>query len=357
MQEEEKKSFPETFRDMRMTPWLLGAGSAVLVLAVLGILSAYVFPYRWGVTQKVRAVLPFPAVMVEYGTAATSRDIARDLASIRRFYENQDFGSMGLRVDFTTEDGKKRLKIREREIVNKMAEDEAIRILAARQGVTVTDDQAAAEVAKRMQEVGGNESDVKDRLFRLYGWGLRDFREKVVIPSMLEESLRTSFAADASQFVSAKAKIESAAHALADGKDFSAVASEFSEGRTATDGGALGWFIYGDLIAPLQEAAKTQKVGIPGAALESDLGFHILQVDERKTENGKDLVRVSQIFTKKKTFGDWLSEQMTGLHVRVLLPEYVWDRDASRVEFKDSLLRQYETEILKKSEGDASLLY
>lgn len=347
----------EKWASLRVNSWLLGAGSAAIIVLALALLFAYALPSSWRVTGQVRSMLPLPIATIGMSTAASYDDVADNLASVRRFYETQDFASLGMRVDFTTEDGEKRLKIREREIVNKMIEDETIRILAAREGIVISEQQAAEAVARELENIGGSEENVKEKLSRLYGWDLVEFQEKVVLPSLYEEALLAKFEEKYSRSADARGKAEQAAKQLADGRDFKDVAVEFSDGRTAEEGGSMGWFAYADLIESLQEPAKTQKVGIPGSIVESPLGFHILQVDERKTEGGKEMVRLSQVFSRKPTFAEWLAGNMSDMDIRVLAPEYEWDNEAARVEFGDPQLRQFEEEILRKAEGDASLVF
>jgi DNA polymerase III delta subunit len=75
-------------------------------------------------------VIPFPAAIVDYTNVVYLSDVEKDLASIETFYQTQDLSKEGLRVDFTTPDGKKRLQIKEREILDKLVEDKIIEILA-----------------------------------------------------------------------------------------------------------------------------------------------------------------------------------------------------------------------------------
>jgi hypothetical protein len=198
---------------------------------------------------------------------------------------------------------------------------------------------------------------VEARLSKLYGWSIPEFTTKVVLPSLYEEELKKRFAADTSRFAEAKKKAEESRKRLDDGRTFSDVAGELSEGRTSDKGGDMGWFAYDDLDVSLQDAAKRQKAGIPGDVIESELGFHIILVNDRKSEGGNGLVSLSQIFVRKQTFGDWLTEEMKALSVHVLAPEYEWNDELARVEFRDQELRQFEANLLQNSEGDASVLF
>lgn len=343
------------WNEWRVGSWFLGMGSAAAIAFLIGLLFAYVLPSTWDVTGKIRSVLPLPVAMVGWGSVASYGDLAENLSSVRRFYETQDFAALGMRVDFTTADGQKRLKIREKEILNKMIEDEALKRLASREGIHISEADAAKSVAEQVRAIGGEEKGISEKLSRLYGWNLAEFEEKVVLPSLYEEALRKRFEADSTQFAAAKDKAEQGKRLLADGRSFADAAREISEGRTADQGGSMGWFSYDNLILPLQEPAKKQAIGESGEIIESVLGFHILEVNERKTEKGKELVRLSQIFVAKRTFGDWLAEEMRKMDIRVLAPEYEWNDEGARAEFRNAGFRQFEKEILERSDGDASV--
>ena len=345
------------WNEWQVGSWLLGMGSAAVIAVVAGLLFAYILPSSWTITGKVRGMLPLPVATVNWKSPASFHDLSSNLASVRRFYETQDFASIGMRIDFTTPDGRKRLKVREKEILNKMIEDEALRTIAVREGIRISEADATKAVAEQLKQMGGEERGVTEKLSRFYGWNLSEFEEKVVLPSLYEEELRKRFESDATQFVEAKTKTEQAKKLLADGRSFADAAKEVSDGKTADKGGAMGWFSYEDLILPLQEPAKAQKIGVAGDIIESALGFHVLQVDERKTEKGKEFVRLSQIFVAKRTFGDWLAGEMKNMNIHVLMPEYQWNKETARAEFRDSDLRDFEKNILEKSEGDASVVF
>lgn len=344
-------------REWRLGSWLLGIGSALIAVVVLGMVIAYLLPGSWTLTKSVRERLPFPMVNVGFRGVASFRNVADDLSAVKGFYENQDFSMIGLRVDFTTEDGKKRLKIREREIINRMLENEVIWREAKSRGIEISREQADKAVAEQLSAEGNDVKGVENRIMRLYGWSISQFTEKVVRPSLYEEELKKLFDADTSRFAEAKKKADEAKKRLADGRAFADVAAELSEGRTADKGGDMGWFAYDNLDESLRDAARNQKIGVAGDVLGSELGFHILVVNERKTENGKELVHVSQIFVRKQTFGDWLAERMKMVSVHVLAPEYQWNPETAQVEFRDPELRQFEANILQNSEGDASVLF
>lgn len=340
----------------RLGYWCIGAVSAALVALVLLLLSAYLLPSSWNGVRSVRDMLPFPVALVGGQSAGTYADASENLLALRTFYESQDFSSVGLRVDFSTPEGRDRLRIREREIVNKMVEDAAIRQLAAERGIALSDTDALRAVLKEAESADG-EAAARQNVVRLYGWDLETFAREIVLPDLYRSALDEAVMNESDRFREAETRIGEAATMLADGRSFSDVASELSEGRTADAGGSMGWFAYDQLIEPLQATAGTAEIGVPGTVIESDLGFHILRINGRRTEGEQELVDVSQIFVRKETFGEWLTEEMKRMSIRVLAPEYVWDRDTATVEFRDESLRALERELLERSEGDASVMF
>lgn len=66
---------------------------------------------------------------------------------------------------------------------------------------------------------------------------------------------------------------------LLNGDDFAVVASEISKdsGNSET-GGDLGWFGKGAMVPAFEEAAYSQKIGEIGKPVQTDFGWHIIQV-------------------------------------------------------------------------------
>lgn len=355
-----KKYMPDNIRSLLKrvrASTLVYAALIVLVLAfVASLIAVYAVSNPSVFVDRLKSRMPYPVAIISYRDGITYLALSQNMASVRRFYESQDFGKIGLRVDFSTEDGQKRFKVREKEVLNKMIEDAAIKRLAKERGITVSQDEAVQGVSRKLEEYGSGE-EVKKDLERLYGWTLSDFEEKVVMPSLYQEKLEESFAKEVDTASKAKEKIQLAQDALRAGKLFVDAAKQYSEGRTAQDGGNLGWFAPEDLTPELRQSVALQKVGVPGDIIESSLGFHIVLVEEIKKEDSRQLYRLRQIFTRKITFADFLSEKMRGLSVLVLSPEYEWNRAEARVEFRKQELRDFEKNLYEKADGDPAFLF
>jgi peptidyl-prolyl cis-trans isomerase D len=68
---------------------------------------------------------------------------------------------------------------------------------------------------------------------------------------------------------------------LENGEDFSALAEELSEDAgTSTQGGDLGWIGRGLLVGPFEDTLFSMEAGGVQGPIETDFGFHIIQLDE-----------------------------------------------------------------------------
>ncbi|MFN8461728.1 MAG: peptidylprolyl isomerase, partial [Anaerolineales bacterium] len=66
---------------------------------------------------------------------------------------------------------------------------------------------------------------------------------------------------------------------LLQGKDFAEVANQYSKDTgSAAVGGDLGWFGRGAMVAEFENAAFSQKIGEIGEPVQTQFGFHIIQV-------------------------------------------------------------------------------
>ena len=66
------------------------------------------------------------------------------------------------------------------------------------------------------------------------------------------------------------------------GGDFGAVARQFSQAATASNGGLIGWVGPGELAPEIAEAVEKLDPGTIAGPIRSDGGFHILRVLDRR---------------------------------------------------------------------------
>jgi parvulin-like peptidyl-prolyl isomerase len=312
------------------------------------------------IVGEISRIVPFPAVIINYTQIISLGEVQKNLASVKSFYENQDFSSSGLRVDFSTDAGKKRLKIKEKEVLNKMLEDRIIINLAEKRGILVTKDELNLSIEKKIKEYGGKREDTEKTLQKLYGWSFSDFENKIVLPSLYKEKLKKAITPEIADVAKAREKIALADKELKSGKDFSEVAVKYSEGFYAKDGGQIGWVSKKQLLPDLQ-AILFPENGNPKTdqVVESLLGFHIIEIEETKaksTANPESMLKIRQIFVGKPTFASWLNQQMKSAVVFVPLSDYYWDKNSATIEFKDKDMIKFEKDNIQNPSGDISIM-
>jgi peptidyl-prolyl cis-trans isomerase C len=89
--------------------------------------------------------------------------------------------------------------------------------------------------------------------------------------------------ADAAAKAQARAKAEGILKDVKAGKDFAALAKEHSaDPGSAANGGDLGFFQQGQMVGPFNDAAFSLAPGTTSDLVETDFGFHIIKVAEKK---------------------------------------------------------------------------
>ena len=93
------------------------------------------------------------------------------------------------------------------------------------------------------------------------------------------------------------------------GETFADLANEYTQDPSGQEkGGDLGWFGKGQMVKPFEEAAfKASKGSIIGPIV-SRFGSHIINVRDKKSENGKEQILASHILLKVEASPATLSE-------------------------------------------------
>lgn len=99
------------------------------------------------------------------------------------------------------------------------------------------------------------------------------------------------------------------------GEDFAALARAYSDDTgSAVEGGDLGWFGRGRMVAPFEEAAFSLPIGEVSEPIKTDFGYHLIEVLERDPARAKDEAQLQQ--ERAEAFQTWLNEQLAGDQVQ-----------------------------------------
>jgi foldase protein PrsA len=130
-----------------------------------------------------------------------------------------------------------------------------------------------------------------------YGWNLKQYEEKVMIPYILQNKTNKKLAEDVLDQVKK-------------GANFEEMAKKYSEDGSSAQGGDLGWFGKGEMVPEFEKIAFSLKKGEMSQELvQSDYGYHIIKVEDKKTEKVKD---------DKGAMGD--TEQVKARHILFAFP-------------------------------------
>ncbi len=81
---------------------------------------------------------------------------------------------------------------------------------------------------------------------------------------------------------------------LAGGADFAETAKEKSTGPSGPNGGSLGWFGTGAMVAPFENAVVALEVGQVSTPVETQFGWHVIRLNETRVQNVPTLDEVRQ---------------------------------------------------------------
>ncbi|MBK9927310.1 MAG: peptidylprolyl isomerase [Anaerolineales bacterium] len=158
--------------------------------------------------------------------------------------------------------------------------------------------------------------------YKAYGITEATFRsvyKNLILRNKMQEKITVDVPTTAEQvharhiLVADEATAQQVLDQLKAGGDFTELAKQYStDTGSAVNGGDLGWFTRGMMVAEFETASYTQKVGEIGQPVKSQFGYHIIQVLDRQ-----DLpLTADQLQRNRDTaFTDWLSTILEGAKV------------------------------------------
>ncbi len=108
------------------------------------------------------------------------------------------------------------------------------------------------------------------------------------------------------------------------GEDFAELAQEYSIDPSGSNGGELGFFGRGQMVAPFEEAAFSMEIDEISGLVESEFGFHIIKVTDKKNSYEDFAEEVEQILIQEqsKTPEEVMDELLENANVDIKDPQF-----------------------------------
>ena len=113
---------------------------------------------------------------------------------------------------------------------------------------------------------------------------------------------------------------------LLNGEPFELLSAKFSQGPAAAEGGDIGYIEKGMIHSEVEDAAFSLPLNQISGVIESPVGFHIIQVVDRRGAGLKAIENVREEIRDKidrekmeKKFGEWLVELRKKSHIEIKL--------------------------------------
>jgi len=303
----------------KIVAWIIIALSLLILISFLVFaIGIYRFSWQGKAAAAAKKIFPYPAALVGLDMISLS-ELDDQTHYIQFFYEK------------TAPEQVPSLDSIQKQVLDRMIETRVIKKIGKTYGIVVSSKEIDEEFDKIVKENGG-EDKVKQILSDLYGLDVSTFK-KLISDQLYHEKLREKFENDLQMKVKvahilikipkgkktvkvsvkgkkkkkkvkisgkewAKNKIESILERVKAGEDFAALAKKYSEDEvSAKDGGSLPEFAKDETVKEFEEAAfALSEPGDVTEIIETQFGFHIIKLEEKKGEI-------------KMTFDEWLKER------------------------------------------------
>lgn len=257
----------------------------VALILISTILVYWVYLYFFTPTSRlslgITRIVPYPVALVNF-QPVSYYEWAYQVQTLNHFYERE--AAQNELFEYPERD------VTLRHIFQRVIEQQVIASFAKEYNITVTEQELATQLNQLTTEVGGEEN-LKNQITELYGWSLEDFSQNVLKPLKLKDKLKVALTADDRINEQARKEAEQIRQKILDGEmTFTAAAAQFSQDVTALQGGDLGYFGRGEMVANFETTAFNLRVGEISPVVRTQFGYHIIEVTER-TLNDEGEVR------------------------------------------------------------------
>lgn len=232
-------------------------------------------------------------------------------------------------------EGKKFIDVVREKLLN-MIVDEKLQVKKAEElGITVTDDEVNAEIEKSRKYFDTEEEF--NEFLKGQSMDLEYFKQSMKKELMInkltdkltekvavsDEDVKAYYDANQGEFISVKAshilldskeEAEKILQRVKAGENFNELANQNSKDPSAKqNSGELGYFKHGDMVEPFENAAFAMNPGEISDIVQTDFGFHIIKVEDKKLEKFEDVkeqIKSSLLSDKKNSEYQKVLEEM-----------------------------------------------
>jgi|GEM_PF-936885 foldase protein PrsA len=300
---------------------ILGLIAIVVVFLIVVGLGIYTFHWSNAAITKTARLLPYPIASVNYRPISYNLYTA-DSETLTHYYSKQQELNPSLYTMPTDNE------IRS-VVMTKLIKDAITDKLAKSNGITVAKADVDAEYDK-VAEQSGNPAGIEQNIKELYNWDIPTFKDKVIKPYLVRSKLQEKLSQDTTINGAAKTEAEAVLARVNGGTEsFEDIAKEFSQDETTSiNGGDLGYFGSGEMVATFEEAVAGLEIGKISGLVQTPFGYHIIKLTEKTTdENGQPKYRASHILIKTKSVDSAIEDELKKSKIWVFPSDFHWDKD------------------------------
>ncbi|EKD32819.1 MAG: hypothetical protein ACD_76C00142G0008 [uncultured bacterium] len=267
----------------------------IILFAAIAVVAGVViifFQPTGRVWVSLARAIPYPALLMNY--------------SYVRYSEYADFSNLAYSQDGDQSAFESGIGKRER-ILNMLIRKEALEQLAKKLGVRVEKNEIESAIAL-LVESAGSKKDYEQQIYDRLGLDSKQFARYVIQQDILMEKAGQAVSNDA-VIQEEKRKIASDIYKrLAEGEDFSALASELSEDPSGAYGGDLGFVSKNTVNSAWADSIFSLSKGQISSVVETDDAYVIFAVDEIVETEAVSQAHVRMILIKKRGLNDVMQE-------------------------------------------------
>ncbi|MEQ8200331.1 MAG: peptidylprolyl isomerase [Syntrophomonadaceae bacterium] len=232
--------------------------------------------------------------------------------------------------------------------LDSLVSQKIVELEAGKRNVGVSEEEIQADLQSYYDYYGGEEAFMQT--LAASGYTLERVREDIALNIKIEkllepriaisdEEMKTYFEENQADFareeqvqashilVDTEEKAREIEQRLANGEDFAQLARENStDTASAANGGDLGFFGRGQMVAEFEAAALGMQVGQVSEPVKTDYGYHIIKVTGKKAaqppdfEQSRDKIREALFEQKSQAeFDTWLQEMHGQYEIKTFL--------------------------------------